>query len=55
MTEKKAAAEVLEILNASREAEARLRWELETGVSRMGLRNKPGLKPKWRWTEQLVN
>lgn len=49
--EKKAANQVLETLNADLEADARLRWELETGISRMGLRNKPGAKPKWRWTE----
>ncbi len=47
MTEKKAAAEVLE----SREIEARFQWKLETGVWLMGLRHKPGLKPKWRRTE----
>lgn len=49
--EKKAADEALEVLNASLEAEARLRWELESGVARIGLRSKPGSKPKWRWCE----
>jgi hypothetical protein len=36
-------------LNQTLEAEARVRWELETGVRRLGLRNKPGRKPKWKW------
>ena len=26
-------------------------WELNTGTRRMGLRNRPGLKPKWKFTE----
>ena len=49
--EKEAADEVLKAMNESLEEEARTQWELESGVSRIGLRNKPGAKPKWRWSE----
>ena len=26
-------------------------WELENDMRRMGLRNKPGKKPVWKYTE----
>jgi DNA-binding transcriptional MerR regulator len=50
--EKKESERILEQLNQSLEAEARVRWELESGVRRLGLRNMPGRKPKFRWCEE---
>jgi len=49
--EKAVAELVLKELNEGLEEEAHIRWELESGISRVGLRNKPGVKPKWRWCE----
>ena len=40
----------LDKLNREREPELRSQWELETGVRRIGLRNKPGRKPEWKFT-----
>lgn len=28
------------------------RWELTTGMERLGLRTKPGKKPQWRWNQR---
>ena len=27
-------------------------WELTTGMKRLGLRNKPGRVPQWRWVKE---
>ena len=48
--EKKQAKIALEALNAAKEKEDKRRWELETGMRRTGLRNKPGKKPVWKHT-----
>ncbi|KAL6167944.1 hypothetical protein ACJQWK_05613 [Exserohilum turcicum] len=50
--EKKDAARKIEQLNAELEPLQREEWELSTSMRRTGLRNKPGRKPQWRWTEQ---
>ena len=50
--ERKALEAELERLNAALKPEAKLAWELETGVRRMGLRNKGGPKPKWKFTKE---
>jgi hypothetical protein len=50
--EKKAAKRDLEERNTLVEEANRRMWELETGMRRMGLRNKPGRKPQWRHTEK---
>ena len=49
--EKRAAAVELEKLNKSLEAEAKLQWELTTGMRRTGLRNKSGKRPEWKFTK----
>ena len=48
--EKKECAEDLARINKALEPEAKLAWELETGIRCMGLRNAPGKKPKWKFT-----
>jgi len=50
--EKKAAEKELEQLNKELEPLMRAEWELNTGMRRIGLRNKPGKKPEWRWTKE---
>jgi hypothetical protein len=50
--EKKACQKELNTINAAIEPELRGAWELTTGMRRMGLRNKPGVKPQWRFTEE---
>ncbi|EOA85997.1 uncharacterized protein SETTUDRAFT_112450, partial [Exserohilum turcica Et28A] len=50
--ERKDAARKIEQLNAELEPLQREEWELSTSMRRTGLRNKPGRKPQWRWTEQ---
>lgn len=44
--------ETLRKANETLEPEAKLAWELETGVRRLGLRNLPGKKPKWHLTAE---
>ena len=51
VAEKKAAAADLAMRNALTEPIARVKWELETGIRRIGLRNKPGKKLTWKYTE----
>ena len=48
--EKKAAKEDLAARNALTEAAYKTAWELETSIARIGLRNKPGKKPVWKYT-----
>jgi transposase len=36
-------------LNEQLEPELRRAWELETGMNRLGLRNRPGKQPVWKW------
>ena len=48
--EKKDADKALDDINATIEEEARQAWELETGIGRLGLRNKKGTKPTWKFT-----
>jgi len=38
--------------NQAAEKEAKEAWELNTGMTRVGLRNRPGRKPTWKFTEQ---
>jgi hypothetical protein len=52
MAEKKDAARKIEQLNAELEPIQKQEWELTTSMRRVGLRNKPGKKPQWRWTEK---
>ena len=49
--ERKAADKKLDELNKALEPEAEKEWELETGMHRIGLRNKRGKKPQWRFTK----
>ena len=48
--DKKECAEDLVKINRALEPEAKLQWELETGVRRMGLRNLSDKKPEWKFT-----
>jgi len=49
--EKKASKRELEAINEVIEPELRKAWQLNTGMRRLGLRNKPGRKPQFRMTE----
>jgi transposase len=42
---------LLEKLNIELEPSLKAQWELEVPFRRMGLRNKPGRKPKWKWNK----
>ena len=37
--------------NSLTEKAHKIAWELENSMRRMGLRNKPGKKPVWKYTE----
>jgi len=50
--EKAEAEATLASLNETLEPIMKEQWELNNGFSRLGLRNKPGRKPVWRWTEK---
>ena len=50
--EKQAAERHLKALNKAVEPELRANWELETAMNRLGLRNRPGRKPKWKFTKK---
>ncbi|KAI1507950.1 Core histone H2A/H2B/H3/H4 [Pyrenophora tritici-repentis] len=50
--EKEDAARRIEQLNAELEPLQREEWELLESMRRIGLRNKRGRKPQWRWTEK---
>jgi hypothetical protein len=49
--ERKANDKILEEINAKLEPIMKAEWELNTPFRRMGLRNKPGKKPVWKWDE----
>lgn len=49
---KKNAEKELAIINREREAKARREWDIQIAFSRMSLRNLPGRKPAWRWSEK---
>ncbi len=49
--EREAAQKQIDTLNEELEPIQRASWELNTGVARLGLRNKPGKKPTWRWNK----
>ena len=51
-SEKRAAETEIDKINKTLEPLAKASWELETGMKRMGLRNKGGRKPTWRWDEK---
>ncbi|KAJ5711662.1 hypothetical protein N7488_005818 [Penicillium malachiteum] len=50
--EKKESLEMIEAWNSELEPIMREKWELETGMRRVGLRNQPGKTPTWKWTEK---
>ncbi|KAL6157488.1 hypothetical protein ACJBU6_05039 [Exserohilum turcicum] len=50
--EKRDAALQIEELNKALEPLMREAWELTTGIKRLGLRNKPGRVPQWRWVKE---
>lgn len=50
-TERKKAQAVIDKLNEELEPRMREEWELNTGIRWMGLRNLPGPKLGWRFTE----
>jgi hypothetical protein len=50
--EKRDAEKVLKELNQELEPRAKEQWELNTKMARLGLRNKPGRKPAWNWTQK---
>ena len=47
--EKKASIAYIDALNEALEPKLKAEWELNTAVERMGLRNKAGKKPQWKW------
>ncbi|EQB44548.1 hypothetical protein CGLO_16699 [Colletotrichum gloeosporioides Cg-14] len=48
----KLATEEVAALNAELEPIKRAEWEFITPFTRLGLRNKPGPRPAWRWNEK---
>jgi hypothetical protein len=50
--QKKAAEITIATLNTEREPELKEEWELNTAMSRAGLRNKPGIKPTWQFNKK---
>jgi transposase len=50
--EKKKADEHIQEMNEALEPILRAEWELQNGMRRLGLRNKPGKKPIWRFTKK---
>lgn len=42
----------IQLLNAELEPICRAQWELNSSFNRLGLRNKPGRKPAWKWNQQ---
>jgi transposase len=43
---------ILTTLNKELEPIMKAEWELNTPMRRLGLRNKPGVKPKWKWDKK---
>jgi hypothetical protein len=50
--EKKAALKAIEELNTKLEPILKEQWELNTMMARVGLRNKRGTKPQWKWDKK---
>lgn len=50
--EKEAAQEQIDALNEELEPIKKAEWELNTGLARLGLRNRPGKKPVWKWNKK---
>jgi hypothetical protein len=50
--ERREAIQEVERLNTEIEDEKKTEWELTTGLKRLGLRNAPGRRPEWRFTER---
>ena len=50
--EKEQAAKEINKWNEELEPKMKEQWELTTGMRRLGLRNKPGKQPQWRWTKE---
>lgn len=50
--QRKEAEKELAQVNEKNEERMKAEWELTAGIGRLGLRNKPGKKPQWRFTEQ---
>lgn len=50
--EKREAKADLETRNSLIEKAYKTAWELETSMARLGLRNKPGKKPVWKYTDK---
>lgn len=50
--EKRRSEEMISAWNSDREPKMKEEWELDSGLSRMGLRNKPGRAPQWKFTEK---
>ena len=51
-TERATAQEEIHKLNEVLESILCQEWELNTYMSRLGLRNKPGSKPEWKWDKK---
>lgn len=49
--QKKSANEAIERLNEELEPIMKAQWQLNSGLSRLGLRNKRGKKPQWNWNK----
>ena len=50
--EKRQARRRIDEMNELLEPTRRIEWELENGIQRMALRNRPGIKPQWKWDQQ---
>jgi hypothetical protein len=50
--EKKQAGKDIEEWNTLLESELRDEWELNTPMSRLGLRSRPGPRPEWKWDQK---
>jgi transposase len=50
--ERAASERVIEELNKELEPIKRQEWELNNGMERMGLRQRPGRRPQWRWNQK---
>ncbi|USP75525.1 hypothetical protein yc1106_02799 [Curvularia clavata] len=50
--EKEAATTWIDELNEKLEPIKKAEWELENGIRRLDLRNKPGRQPQWRWNKR---
>ena len=48
-TAEQEATKDVDLMNAAIEQEARETWELNNATRRMGLRNRPGRKPAWKF------